>query len=1190
MLLVDDDGRNPEVDPDSLAESLRVGEPSHASGALGSAAALVARALLRRARSVVWISADAELATRAAQDAAFYADEGTRLASLPSYEQSPWAEVAPDRRAAQARLAALAELASDAPPRLLTLPASALLRKVVPLALVRSQSRRIAVDADLDRDAFARALVEAGYLRSPLVEDPGCFAIRGALLDLWSPTSPKPVRVELYGDAVLSIKEFDPDDQRSLRELDEVVVAPAREAPSGADFVARARERLRDLCDSIDLASSKTRALIDDVVGGRSFLGADGYLPAFVELVGLEAYLARDAVVLVEDPGTVVAELRAGLARAREERARRGREPVFDEASFYVDTQALERFFAERRVLCLHHGAVTATGPLEGLAKLELAPEGLPSLGVSDHAALERAIRGMRHERGHGQTLDPLVAQLGLWSEEGLSTALVARTHAQAERLASLLSHRSIQLELAQDGLPAGYLDDPSKRPPLLVTTGPLARGLAAPRAGFCLVTEEEIFGTRSERRAKRASERSSSSKARVFLEDLRSLAPGDFVVHVEHGIGRYLGLVHREISGVRLDLIHLEYAGGDKLYLPVYRLSQLEKYAGQEATPKLHRLGGQSFAKSKARAAREVRKMADELLKLYAERRAATREQLPPVDDEYRAFEATFPFEETPDQLQAIEDVERDLALGTPMDRLVCGDVGFGKTEVAMRAAFRVANAGRQVAVLCPTTVLALQHHQSFAQRMSAWPVTVKSLSRFSTKAEQDAVLKGLKDGTVDVVIGTHRLLSKDVHYKRLGLLVVDEEQRFGVTHKERIKQIRSKVDVLTLSATPIPRTLQMAVTGLRDMSIITTPPVDRRAIRTIVTKHDEASIRVAVERELDRGGQVFYVHNRVEALYERAQRLKELVPRARIAVAHGQMSEAALEQTMVDFVEGEYDVLCATAIIESGLDIPRANTIIVDRADLFGLAQLYQLRGRVGRARERAYCYLVVPPPSAMTDEARARIDALERHTELGSGFQIASLDLELRGAGDLLGAEQSGTAAQVGFETFCRMLDEAVHELRGEPVRHEIDPELSVDEEALLPDDYVDDIGVRLSLYKRLASAEGDGEIDELAIEMEDRFGPAPEATKRLVKLMRLKVELRRLRALGCEATRRSVTVHLADDTPISTDKLLALVQGSRGAYKLSPDMRLSCRFAEGQTTGGLDAMEQTLTALARTLPGG
>lgn len=499
------------------------------------------------------------------------------------------------------------------------------------------------------------------------------------------------------------------------------------------------------------------------------------------------------------------------------------------------------------------------------------------------------------------------------------------------------------------------------------------------------------------------------------------------------------------------------------------------------------------------------------------------------------------------------------------------------------MRAAFRVAMAGRQVAVLCPTTVLAQQHAHSFRERMAGYPIEIRQLSRFVPKEEQGKVLAALKEGRVDVVIGTHRLLSKDVHFKNLGLLVVDEEQRFGVAHKERIKTLRAQVDVLTLSATPIPRTLQMAVSGLRDLSLITTPPVDRRAVRTFVTRWDPHVIGEAIKRELARGGQAFVVHNRIESLSERAARIQEMVPEARIATAHGQMNEALLEKVMNDFIEGRYDVLCSTAIIESGLDIPRANTMIIDRADTYGLAQLYQLRGRVGRSKERAYCYLVAPPPTVMSDEARLRIAALERFTELGSGFKVASLDLELRGAGDVLGAEQSGTVNAVGFELFMKMLEEAVAELRGTPVSHEIDPELNVDTPLLLPDDYIEDVGVRLSLYKRFASGESESHVEAIAEEMEDRFGPPPEAARTFVRAMALKPELRRLRVLGCEAGRSRVTLHLADDSPIDLARLVALIARDKGRLRLTPDRKLSARFDEQGEGDAIDRVQALLREL-------
>jgi transcription-repair coupling factor (superfamily II helicase) len=1011
------------------------------------------------------------------------------------------------------------------------------------------------------------------------------------------------VRVEFYGDLVMSIKAFDPDEQRTKAEVPEVWLSPAREAILTPANVERARDRVRDLCDAVDLPSSKARPLVDDVISGRTFFGAEGFLPAFVDLAPLTSYLPDDALLVLEDPPALTKALREELGRAVADEAQKARDARFPVAAHFLEEGAVARDLAARPVVALHRtGVVGEAQEPTSLEAFEVAPEDTPSLATMDQGDLERAIKTARQSHGKQGALDPLVRRVRAWQEAGLSVVIAARAETQVERLVTLLRHRDIpakrphppqpSLSLKGEGGRQGGLPSPSpfrERGPggeVLVLVGHLARGVVAPTEGVALVTEEEIFGARAHRRAARAA--ASAGTARPFLEDLRSLSVGDFVVHAEHGIGRYLGLVHKQVGANTVDLLAVEYQGGDKLYLPVYRLNQIQKFTGGDGTPKLDRLGGQTFAKTKAKVAKNLRQMADELLRLYAERRAAPGEATPAIDDDYRAFEATFPFDETPDQARAIAEVDRDLEAQRPMDRLVCGDVGFGKTEVAIRAAFRVAASGRQVAVLCPTTVLAQQHYLNFKHRFEASALEVRALSRFQTKADQDATMRGLREGKVDVVVGTHRLLSKDIHFKHLGLLVVDEEQRFGVTHKERIKALRMNVDVLTLSATPIPRTLQMAVSGLRDMSIITTPPVDRRAIRTIVTRHDDNVVRDAITRELGRGGQVFFVYNRVEGLYERAARLAELLPSARICVAHGQMGEHALEQTMLDFVEGRYDVLCATAIIESGLDIPRANTMIVDRADMFGLSQLYQLRGRVGRSKERAYCYLVVPPPNAMTDEARARIEALERHTELGSGFQIASLDLELRGSGDLLGPDQSGNVASVGFELFCQMLDEAVHELRGEVVVHEVDPEMSFDCDALLPEDYVNDIGVRLSLYKRLASASSPEEVDDLAVEMEDRFGAPPHEARRLVHLMRLKTELRRLRVLACEASAKGVTLHLRTDTPLDPAKIMKLVQPKASNYKLTPDMRLTRKTRETEAyTSGLEATDKLLSELAGCL---
>jgi transcription-repair coupling factor (superfamily II helicase) len=772
-----------------------------------------------------------------------------------------------------------------------------------------------------------------------------------------------------------------------------------------------------------------------------------------------------------------------------------------------------------------------------------------------------------RGRSGH-QTLGPLVRFVGKWRELGLHVIFTARTEAQARRLTSLLEGRDIRF--TDEGRPGA----------VTVRVGGLTRGLVAESLGLVFVTEEEVFG----RRAHRATPKKQS--ARAALEDLRALAPGDHVVHVEHGIGRYLGLTNRLLGpGMSVDLLVVEYRGGDKLFVPVYRMNQIQKLSGGETDTRLDRLGGQTFAKTKAKVKRKVREMADELLGLYAERAATERQTLPSIDTEYLAFEAAFPFEETADQAAAIADIMGDLERPRVMDRLVCGDVGFGKTEVALRAAFRHVMAGHQVALLCPTTLLANQHYQNVQKRFAEYPVKVAMLSRFKNKKAQTETVMGLRAGSVDIVIGTHRLLSKDVHFKRLGLLIVDEEQHFGVVAKERIKQLKKDVDVLTLSATPIPRTLQLAVGGLQDLSIIATAPLDRRAVRTTTACYDESLIRGAIERELSRGGQVFYVYNRIEGIAERAARIQALVPRARIAIGHGQLSETVLERTMLGFVQGDYDVLVATAIVESGLDIPRANTLIVDRADLFGLAQLYQLRGRVGRSSERAYCYLLVPPPSQLTDEARMRVDALTRYTELGSGLQIAELDMELRGSGNFLGAEQSGAVASVGFDLFCQMLAEATQELRGEKVEHEIDPEITVDIEAILPEDYVPEVGVRLSLYKRLAGASDEAHVHQLAIEIEDRFGALPRTAQNLIELMALKASLRKLRVLSCEASARAVTLHLAEDTPLNTAKITQLALGRPDVYRLTPHGQVVRRSTERErSAGGLELAQRMLREIA------
>lgn len=1158
------------------------------------AAARALGAMHPRLGPTLVVAGDSDQARRFAEDLRFFVPDGVLY--LPALDTTPFLEVAPDRRAAMDRLAVLFHLARGLPWRFLVTSGPALLRRVAPRAAVEARSLLVEVETELEREDLIAVLTAGGYLRVPVVEDPGTFAVRGGIIDVFPPHARNPARIELDDWLVASIKRFDPDDQRTLEALDRVFIHPVRDTVLAGDERKRALGRVRDLCDEANVPTSRRNALLDDLESGRAFYGLDGLLPAFYDRLQTPFdYIPKEAPAVLLDPRSVARAVDLELTRASDDREAKVGDgaPAFPLESLYLTEEELVERLEERRRILIHRVAVggAPTRIETPLSRYEsVREEDLLDLGAEDHTPLTLELKARRSVGADGG-LAPLAARTRGWLEMGLRVFFSARTRTQAERLVSLLRGYDLPVDTHAEPFDPALLEaPPSGRARVVV--GELHDGFAWASEGTVIVTEAEVFGTKSRRRSKRRKAR--GKRAQAFLEDLRELKVGDYVVHVDHGIGVYRGIERKAIQQSsferlrgeeprQVEVLVIEYAKDDKLFLPVTRLNLIQKYAGEGSKPKLDRLGGSTFAKKKAKVRAAVRQMADELLALYARRAAKSRPALSPPDRAYAELEATFPFEETPDQAQAIEDVLADLEQEHPMDRLVCGDVGFGKTEVAMRAAFRVAMSGRQVAVLCPTTVLAQQHFQSFRQRFEAYPLKIEVLSRFVSKQKSAEVLAGLKDGSVDVVVGTHRILSKDVHFANLGLLVVDEEQRFGVVHKERLKQLRTDVDVLTLSATPIPRTLQMAIGGLRSLSLIATPPVDRRAVRTFACRWDDHTIREAIQRELDRGGQAFFVYNRVEGLYERATRLQELLPHARIGVAHGQMKERELERAMTDFVEGQFDVLCSTAIVESGLDIPRANTILIDRADMFGLAQLYQLRGRVGRSRERAYCYLITPPPSAMSDEARQRIEALERFTELGSGFQVASLDMELRGVGDLLGAEQSGNVALVGFDLFVHMLEEAVAQLRGEEIEQEIDPEVTVDVEHYLPDDYIDDVGLRLSLYKRLATLPDEESIQDLAAEMEDRFGPPPRQALDLVRVMMLRPALRHYRVLGCQASRKRVTLHLRQDTPLDPAKVIALVGQPRSPWKLTPDMKLSYRFDDDETSDAIDRVRALLQML-------
>ncbi|HEU4368656.1 MAG TPA: transcription-repair coupling factor [Methylomirabilota bacterium] len=761
-----------------------------------------------------------------------------------------------------------------------------------------------------------------------------------------------------------------------------------------------------------------------------------------------------------------------------------------------------------------------------------------------------------------GGRFAPLTEQLLAWRAEGFRVRLVVADEHQAEHLRQILRDHGIEVPIA----PA--LEAPDAQ---VIVAGEASGGIAIPAVGLVLLTETEIFGAR--RRTLRRPKYQRGAALTAFTD----LEVGDLVVHEDHGIGRYLGLRTMSVGDRDGDFLQLEYAEGGRLYVPVERLDLVSKYLGGDAgTARLDRLGGASWQRVKESVRAALREMAEALLKLYAQRAVADGHAFTADTPWQREFEAAFRFEETPDQLKAIEEVKRDMEHARPMDRLVAGDVGYGKTEVALRAAFKTVADGHQVAVLVPTTVLAQQHWSTFIDRFGPFPARVELLSRFRTPKEQAAVVEGLRQGTVDVVIGTHRLLSRDVAFKRLGLLIIDEEHRFGVAHKERMKQLRASVDVLALTATPIPRTLYMSLSGVRDMSVIETPPLDRLPIETVVRRFSKAVIKEALERELERGGQVFFVHNRVQSLPSMARFIQELVPDARVIMGHGQLKERELEATMVRFVSGQADILVSTAIVESGLDIPSSNTIIINRADRFGLAQLYQLRGRVGRERMQAYCYLLVPADGRVDEQAQRRLRALQELTELGSGFKLALRDLEIRGAGNLLGAQQHGHIAAVGYDLYSKLLAEAVQELGGNRTGVAVEPVISVQVEGFLPEEYVPEVNQRLAFYKRLATAAGDDELADLRAELLDRFGTLPEPAAQLLDIVRVRIAARALGVERVEAGEGKAVITFAPSTPIEPARLVAAIQASRGRLKMRREFAVEATIARGDWPAVRDSL--------------
>ncbi len=1160
--------------PSKLAELLAAGGSGDAVGLTGAARGWVARDLIGpgRARLLLAVAPDEDAADELARDLGFFLARKDGAASpvlrVPADPVLPFDDLSPDRGLEMERLAALARLhlGSPLPPvKAVVVSARALARRVLRRSVLERHTELVGKGVSLEREAFSARLVALGYARVPLVEDPGTFAVRGGIVDVWSPFDERPVRLELFGDEVESAKAFDPESQRSAGEVEEVVLVPAREALLTGEGKEAAKAAVREAAERVNRPTSRVREVLDAIDAGVPFFGQEALLPGFHPggLGTLFDYLPPGTwawVDGVEAVDAALAELDADLSRDHQAALRREDLALPPPAHFLSAAEVAARLAGHPRVRS--HGVWLGTGePVR--------------FQLGETSGLRAEIEGAHGEEG---ALTPLARRLDDWRRRGLASVVACSSRSAADRLKRLLEDRRLSVRLHDGALPdpAARLYDPGVHAHLL--QGDITAGFVDAGGRLALLSDEEIFGRRVRKRPR------SARIENQFAAAFRELEEGDLVVHVEHGIARYLGLTKMHIRGVEGDFLVLAYEGADRLYLPVSKLRQVQKFTG--AAPesvRLDRLGGSSFALRKARVKEQLLKMAAELLDVYASRAAHPGFAFPSPDENLREFEAEFPYEPTPDQAKAIEDVLADMtkrgdraaspsaggraASPGPMDRLVCGDVGYGKTEVAMRAAMLAVLAKKQVAVLVPTTVLAAQHERTFRERFKGYPVRIEAISRMKEGEEIRAVLRDLAAGKVDVVIGTHRLLTADVSFKDLGLLVVDEEQRFGVAHKERLKRLRKLVDVLTLTATPIPRTLHMSLAGARDLSIIATPPEDRRAIRTFILKFDPAAVREAIQAELRRGGQVFFVHNRVRSIASMEKFLRELVPEARIGVAHGQMAEGKLEDVMSRFVDRQLDVLLSTSIIESGLDIPSANTIVVNRADQFGLAQLYQIRGRVGRSRERAYAYLLVPARRPVTRDAQKRLEALQRFSQLGAGFQIASHDLEIRGAGNLLGKDQSGHIEAIGFDLYTQLLDEAVRELKGEAPREEIDPDVQLPVPAFIPDPYMPDVHQRLFFYKRFAQASTDEELDEIRAEIVDRYGDPPDELDALQALMAVKVRLRALRIRALEAGPGRLVFTLGDAAALDPLRLAKRVQASGGALRLTPDMKLVAHLGAG-----------------------
>ena len=1131
-------------------------------GIAGSALAfMISQLLTEIARPFLIILPDSEEEGKFYKDLNFllsnqnnrHSPDHRRLFLFPSYGISPLTGLSPPKELISQRIEALYSLSTSPNPVVVTsLPA--LMTRLLPKKTLLSSVDYIAVNEEVDRDNMIKKLLTFGYFRTSLVEERGDFSVRGGVIDLFPPLYDSAIRVEFWGDTVESIRLFDPANQRSKADLKELYILPANEIIIASPNIKRAR--------------SMGRLPAPLEIGG-GFPGQEAWLQHFyTHLDTIFDYLPGEGHLCIVKSDNFTDKARSILERLNEE-TKRFQDETLEKSKPFPQTDRLflsikelkEGFDRCFRIDFLDLDITTS------LRKTGLVVDFKESFGPD----IEYDYKDISHPK---VSIAPMATKIRAWIEEGNRIILICRTEQQSIRLKEiLLNYQLIVQEILPDW------SHIKRKKGLYICLGYLSQGFRFPVSNLIVITEDEIFGEKRGRGRRTKTDRVQP----IPWTEFSQLQAGDLVVHQDHGIGRYEGLSKKEINNRVRDFVIIEYAGNDRLYIPADRINILQKYVGlDDENPSLDSLGGRSWVLTKKKAKRAIEKIAKDLVKLYAMRKFLKGFAFSRVDNYYKEFEATFEYEETPDQIKAIDDVLSDMESERPMDRLICGDVGFGKTEIAIRASFKAVMDGKQVAILVPTTVLAEQHYQTFSRRFDPYPVRVAAMSRFIPNSVQKKTISDLNLGKIDIIIGTHRILSDDVIFKDLGLLIIDEEQRFGVRDKEKLKKYRHSVDILAMTATPIPRTFHMSLMGVRDLSIIQTPPADRLSIQTYLSGFDEDIILHAIERELNRGGQIFFVHNRVQTIEKMANKLIRLVPMARIDIAHGQMKERDLEKAMIRFLDKETDVLVCTTIIDSGLDIPSANTIIVNQVDRFGLSEIYQLRGRVGRSSLNAYAYLLISDSSTLTRDAQKRLKVLMDFSQLGSGVNIALSDLRIRGGGNILGFSQSGHIKAIGYELYLKLIEQTVAELKGEVLQEEIFPEINTDLPVFIPHRYIEESDVRLDIYKRLSTIKDELELNEMVREIEDRFGPPPKEVLNLISVIKIKIGLKKIGSERLDIKDDYMVFSFSKDTHLSSPKMVDLANSHTEDLSFISDQKIK---VVSRKNGPLATLEEAGRLIAK-----